>query len=346
MKMPLLKIRYFVLLSISLIIICLPRLNQNDIGFIKKFIGKGDKNHEFLADGQAVSFDVYQYITYVKYFRDQKTADSLEAPFSYRPVVPFLASYIPANPMMALNLINILSLVVGLIYLILILWDLGFNTHLQFAGGIFYVFSFPVFYNGAIGLIDPLSLCLILIGLYYLLKQKYWLTSFSIIIGIFTKENIVLLLPFIFGLFAMNKSSIKNKLQIGLLLFILLSLILILPRFIDPSHHSYVWSPSFGLLVANISRPKTYLSFLLTFGFIGILAVVICWKYWFGDHHYNPKLLPFILGFVGALAYYGYSLVSAYSDGRFVWMSYPFSIPLTLYYLQSKDLKIFRNPNT
>jgi hypothetical protein len=340
--MSLLKKRYIILLAICLVIVCLPRLNQNDFGFIKNFIGKGDIHHEYIADGQAVSFDVYQYITYVKYFREQRTVDSLEAPFSYRPVVPWLASFLPMNPMMAINFVNILSLMVGLLYLIRILLELGFNTRLQFAGGLFYVFSFPVFYNGAIGCIDPLPICLIIVGIFYLLKKNYWLLSLAILIGIFTKESIILILPFIYGLVTMNRNNIKSRLQTGFLLFILFVIILVLPRFISPSHKSYVWAPSFNLMVENLSRVKTYLSFLLSFGYLGILALIVCWNNRPGSQAQIIGLSPFIFGFIGALAFYGYSLISAYSDGRFIWMSYPFSIPLSLYYLQSKDFKIFR----
>ena len=211
---------YLLLLAVCLVLLCLPRLNRDDIGGLKNFTGKGEY-HQSISNIGNVPVDVDQYIKYVEYFRKQIPAESLIAPFSYRPLVPLLASFIPMNPMMSINSINILSLLIGLFYLIRILAELGFNARLQLAGGIFYVFSFPIFYYGAIGYIDPVSLCLILVAIFYLLRKNYWGLAITILIGVFTKESIFLILPFIFGSIAIYRKSVKSRLQTGIILFII-----------------------------------------------------------------------------------------------------------------------------
>ncbi len=49
---------------------------------------------------------------------------------------------------------------------------------------------------------------------------------------------------------------------------------------------------------------------------------------------YRP-LVPWMIGMASGLALFGYSFVSAYADGRFVWTAYPFMIGLSLQYFRN-----------
>ena len=94
--------------------------------------------------------------------------------------------------------------------------------------------------------------------------------------------------------------------------------------------HGYMWFPKIEVFIFNITRIKTWLNFLLTLGIPGLLAF----------HHFvNIKKyylekrieLIFLFGYLLSNLLFAYSIFSAHADGRFVWTSYAFTIPLALY---------------
>ena len=136
------------ILSISLILVCLPRFNRVDIGI----------DHLKTAGIQAKKklVDVRQYINYTNFFKGQSEKFQVKAPFSYRPLLPFVASKLPFNAMTSINIINIVSLLFAMLILfrILNLYDIDFKYCLL--GCSLFVFSFPTFYYGAVGMTEPL----------------------------------------------------------------------------------------------------------------------------------------------------------------------------------------------
>jgi hypothetical protein len=91
------------------------------------------------------------------------------------------------------------------------------------------------------------------------------------------------------------------------------------------------WMPSFEILIFNLSRLRSWLSFLLTFGVPGVFALLI-FRYratsWFHENFAETATL--ITGFFISILLFGYSMLSAHADGRFIWTSYPFSVPLAV----------------
>lgn len=81
----------------------------------------------------------------------------------------------------------------------------------------------------------------------------------------------------------------------------------------------------------NLLRPKSTLSFLLSFGVPGILSVFI-FNFrktgWF--HERLPETATLVAGIVISILLHVYSMIAAYADGRIIWLSYPFAIPLAV----------------
>jgi hypothetical protein len=97
-------------LILSLILVCYPRFNRQDIGPIQKFTGK--------IEGKPSLGDSPHYTNYVNYFRGDSSIRQINLPFLYRPLAPLIASLLPIkDPMTAINVLNVFSLYVALVFL-------------------------------------------------------------------------------------------------------------------------------------------------------------------------------------------------------------------------------------
>jgi len=99
------KLAHLIFFILSLIIVTLPRFNWGELGPLKSLVG-------------VKPFDVEQYILYTDYFRGEKNSTVLESPFAYRPLVPFLASFLPYKAFTSINLVNLIFLILTLFPLI------------------------------------------------------------------------------------------------------------------------------------------------------------------------------------------------------------------------------------
>lgn len=178
------KIHKLILLLILLNIIALPRFNWRDLPQpLNQFVGEKP-------------FDVIQYEKYVEFFRGTKNvANELEGPFSYRPLVPLLASVLPFKPNTSINLINLFFLTLGLIYHLRLLRLFGFIENQIIIGALLFILSFPMFYYATSGYIDGSLVGILTVSAYYLFADKYSLFIVIFVLGILVKETIIILLP-------------------------------------------------------------------------------------------------------------------------------------------------------
>jgi len=292
---------------------------------VKYFVGEG-----FTEDG--LPFDAYQYITYTKYFRGDLSAHKkLENPFTYRPVAPFIASFLPFKPMTSINILNVLALLVALIFLNQLLKFLKFKSSFRFLGLILFIYSFPTFYYGSSGNIDSVLICCLMIGLYVLLKEQWTLFLILLIISTGVKETSIVLV-FVSVVYILLKTSMQVSRKIAIITsyVAVYASVTVIIRNLFGTGSEYIWLPGIQKILENISRPKTWLSFILTLGIPGFLS------FFHLNHlkkYYNQKSIQLILliGFAISILLFVFSIISAYSDGRFIWVSYPFTIPLALF---------------
>lgn len=316
------KMRFFKLIILILLmcLITLPRFNWRELPFpLNQFVG-------------IKPFDIEQYEKYVDYFRgNYNLANQLEGPFTYRPLVPLFASILPFKPLTSINLINLLFLTLGLVYLIKFLSKLELSEKAKTIGALTFIISFPMFYYATSGYIDASLIGILLITNYYLFFSKYHLFIFSFLLGIFVKETIIIILPVATIYFLLNEQSKKKYIKILIPIIIYISVVIII-RNIAPQKQLYIWKPSFEIFTENISRVKTYLSFILTFGIPGIL-LLYCFITQKKINIHKQIKYPLITGIIFSFLLWFYSLFAAYSDGRQLWTFYVFSIPLSLQYL-------------
>src|SRR5262245_8681217 len=99
------------LLLLCLLAVVLPRFNLRDPGVIGRLTAGAH------ATPYGLPMDVAGYIRLADHFRGQTPADSMIAPFCFRPLVPLAASLLPVRSQTGINLIDIACLFLTLLVL-------------------------------------------------------------------------------------------------------------------------------------------------------------------------------------------------------------------------------------
>ncbi len=307
---------------LSLVVIIIPRFNWGEVGPLKPFVG-------------TIPFDIEQYVNYTEFFRgEMDDITQLEGPFVYRPLTPLLASFLPFDALTSINLVNLIVLLLTLIPLVKMLQLLKFKNNYIFFGGILFVYSFPLFYYGTSGYIDSVLIGFLMTAVYLMLSNKIFLFFVVFALGVGVKETIVILVPvFAIYLFFQSNFSLKKNISLLLLLILVYSICTIFLRNIIPESETYIWVPTFNVFIDNLVRVKTYLSILLTFGIPGIGALSFIYVA-LRKQTLISQQPALITGLIVSMLISFFSLFAAYADGRHIWTSYPFTIPLAVAYLE------------
>jgi hypothetical protein len=314
-------------LLLLLLLVGLPRFNREDLGLVH------------LQGHQGAPGDQVRYIDMVLHFRGQPTEHALKAPFVYRPLVPFLASWLPLRADTAINVLNLAALAGALLLLLGLLRRLGLGRPATFLGGLLFVASFPVFYYGTIGYLDPVMVFVLTLGLRFILAGQWLALLGTLASGLFVKESALLLLPVVAVALALDRSAPRQRLGWFLASLVVAVVGLSAARLPLPVSEPHGWLPESAWLRVNLARPRCWLSLLLSLGLPGALAIHAMIQQ---TRSPVPPLLPqrslwpLVSGLLGALALACYSLVSAYTDGRFIWLACPFSIPLAAAWLDQR----------
>lgn len=93
------------------------------------------------------------------------------------------------------------------------------------------------------------------------------------------------------------------------------------------------WVPDSAVFYTNLIRPKTYLTFVMSFGVTGLLAVLLLRRE--NIFASKKKYISYYLGILLSIALFVYAMLTAYSDGRFMWPAIPFGVVLSMYMLES-----------
>jgi len=282
--------------------------------------------------------DTEMYANYVQYFRGLKhKGEGISVPYTYRPLTPILASFLPIDsPIYSLIVLNLLFIYLTMYALYSIAKVLQLDFSFSVFAALLYSFSFPVFYFSPLGLVDVVCLFFICLGIYSVLSEKFWLFSISLVLGIYSKESILILIPFAV-IYYFQKYGWQKKFY----LYSITSLLLYLVNFYIIRNYfafndSFYWYIEIDAFWANLFRRGTNIGSLLTFGLPGILSLIFIGKSIRNKASNFKSIIPWAFGFMSALGLYAFAYFSAFADGRFVWYVYPFAIPMSLLYLSQK----------
>lgn len=315
------KIRWFGFLCVLLIFIGAPRFNRQDMLGISRLTGGelGDSKH---------------YVNQVRFLRNEGGQELLQPPFCYRLVPAVLAAPLPLSPMTAVNVVNCASLLGALFFLLVVLQQIEISPGICFLGGLAFVVSFPVFYYSTIGYVDSLLVAALCTAIRLITKggQTMWLLLLSLVsAGI--NEKYAVLFPFwlMYLIWVDKKSLLKSVGVIGLA-FCLFALAMTGIRYLTPTPQ-FAWPPSADAIYGNIVRPKMWLSLMFTWGPLGATI-----SYFLIRHvravFEDRQVLVWLVGIAAGLSVWVYGFFSCYNDGRYVWICYPFMVPLFCIYLE------------
>lgn len=292
---------------------------------------------ESIQPSQSAMSDDYQYFQYVEFFRGGNKQNLPTSPFSYRPLTPYLASFLPFNPRIAINIINVTALYLSTI-LIFMLATRYWDGLIPLSCALLYLISFPSFYYCANGRVDSLSILIITLLLTFTLNQRVVLFGLCFMIGLLAKETIVIsLLPFIF--YNHEQSNLKKSVIIfvALLTFFLLEQHVI--KVYGSSGSPFSWKLNFNVFFENLSRPHATISFILSLGLPGFISLYYLFKKWHIIIE-DKVLLTLYSGFFSSIGLYLFAFGSAYADGRFIWVSYPYICLISGFYLADRRQNI------
>lgn len=320
------------LLVLALALTCFPRFDRQDIGPIKKFTGK--------IDGEQSFGDAVYYMNYVEYFRGEAQLSDVDLPFRYRPLIPFLASLLPIeSPMTALNVVNMIALYITLLILFLFLRHIGFDFGLAIVGCFMYAVSFPVFYMSTTGYLEACAMCMLAAGLYAIFRGNWIAAAVVIAAGVFVKETIALLIPVAIVYLWMTEQNLRRILPIAMLQIAAFVISTIAIKWIFRDAGDFYWMPSVSTLIDNL-RFRALASLLLSFGIPGMISIVFAAKWRRMSRTVDRQLLvPILAGIVFTLLLVFYSMVTAYTDGRFIWPMTLFTIPLSLWVIRDRMIQ-------
>lgn len=306
---------------LGVVLVAAPRFNRQD-AMVGQWTGGKD----------GANLDSAEYEQLVRFIRHEVPKEGLEAPFCYRPIVPLIASVLPLQPNTSMNVVNAALLLLSLLILHNILSLPGVQPWKRLLGDGLFVFSFPLFYYGTIGGVDPGALFILTIGLWAILQDRPVATLAIIAIGVLVKETSVLLIPVWLTRLLLQGKPLRHVVSYGACAATSVILASWAIRTAAPES-TYVWVPSLKRLIFNSTRSRSWVSMLLSFGAPGVLCLLALarskpWR----ETDERTFLWPLAMGFAGALGLTALAWMTAHADGRFMWLSYPFTIPLAMKY--------------
>ncbi len=313
---------WLLLFALGLIVVCTPRFNRQDL-LIDAYTTGGAPAREVLGDAA-------QYVALTQHFRGTPPVVALTPPFAYRPLVPGLAALLPTDAMTAINIVNLAAMMLAVLLLLAILARLGLSPGRQFLGCWLYIVSFPVFFYGPIGLVDPVQQACLMAATWCVLSGAWFRLLLALALGGLVKETIVVFLPAlcVFLLFSPLTWARRIAIAAGAGLVALASILL--ARATSPVAADFMWQASTSRTLANITSPRAILSFGLGLGLPGVGAAALLPSAFRELPTERPLFAFLLVGFGTALALSVYAALAGYADGRFIWTAYPFTIPLAL----------------
>lgn len=267
-------------------------------------------------------------------------------PFCYRPLAPLLASCLPLPSLAAINVLNILCLATSLLLLDRIFRVTRVNARGATIGMLLFVLSFPVFYYGTIGFIDPVAVLVVTAAVYWSLRRRWALLGVTLVLGVAVKETnaFIALAPL---LYAWSRRECHRHLAWQTVFFVSLAAgtALVIRLSFPFPNQGFFWIPRLQSVFENLARIRTYLSLGLTIGpHLAVAAI--------GAIRNRPRLVRwdsndrfFLAGTSMVFALYTYSIFTAYTDGRIIWVAYPFLIPFAVRQFQALSSHGFGRTN-
>jgi hypothetical protein len=283
--------------------------------------------------------DARYFIAYVEHFRGEIPSDVIRPASNWRMLVPFIAASLPFEPITAINIVNQIFLLLGMMMLYHSMLYLKINKGYVWLGLMLFCVSFPAFYYTTIGYVDAGVMFFVSTCIYATIKQSWWLFMVSFVLGFLAKESIVVVLPFaVVYLFMQGRR--KNAIALGLILiasYLAESYWIRQYAYLTPGEkNNMFWVIDPENIGLNLKRINSLLAPILTLGLVGLIYL-----FNIKSSIKTNKALTWASLFLLAttLAMYAFAFITTYADGRPLWLAYFAMIMVSMVGLQSKAKK-------
>lgn len=297
-------------------------------------------HHDDGTDLNRYSFDLYEYIASVDYYRGDYDRYPLYGPWRWRVVPSWIAAWTPIeNPAVAYGAVSMGFMVAGAVALVAAGARSGLRRRAQVLVAVFYAVSFPMFWYSTSGYVDGSLIAMLCIGLCTIQYRRWLLFLLLLPVGFLVKETYLIIVPVAAAHLWARSHRWKDWVPLTAAATAIIAMTWIGVRLALPTPRTIDWMPRLGRLQSNL-RPSSIASFLLSCGVVVPLALVAAWQL-FVDRHQDPDgaaawrdHLHLVVGLAMAFAITAHGFLTAYSDGRHVWTATPFAAILAALLVQ------------
>lgn len=268
--------------------------------------------------------DSAHYVALVAYFQGDVARQALQTPFALRWALPWLAAWIPGvTPGTALAFCSVIATVLAYGCFARIL-DLLLTEAGQWRRGMaVLVISFPTVNYGSAVLTDSAGFLVLAAAAWALVARRYLWVGVLAATGVWVRESTLLVLPMLWLFVLLERDRRGLAAAAGATLAAGAAALAARWWFADLP--AYFWTPDWDRFTANLARPVSWATVLLTLVPVALFALPGLWRW----RELPPRTRHFVIAAgLPALALAAYSLVAAYMSGRFCWPLYLALIPL------------------
>ncbi len=297
-----------------------------------------------------VAPDSTHYVELAAYFAGDFAKEELRTPFTYRVLVPFLASLGPDDTLdINIAALNTLFTAGAFVIFYFYLRELLNNQPQINFGLLLLIVAFPTVNYASGVMTDAAGFFFFVLAAYLFLIKRILPFMIALTIGVLAREALLALFVAVFVYVLLgyqHKPDLKGQPQL-LLTFIPPILVVLGVRLFFSDLPSFFWSPSWRQFTFTISRPVAWTTFLLTLlpplvllllayrrQTVPAREVVASWSF---------EMKAWLLALtVAGIALNLYSITSAALSGRFVWPFYVVLVPLAAAFFRDDGTFLFR----
>lgn len=280
--------------------------------------------------------DQVEYLRLTEFYNGTGPATDV-APFTHRWLVPRLASLLPFESIVAINVVNLAALSVGLLSLLLLLRRWALSPLALLAASTAYSLCFPVLWYSSSSFVDAAAVglvSLVVLAAY----QRWWMGALVLVPAVMMKESALVCVPFGIALeFVRTPRRPLPGTIVRMATWPAAGLVgLALASLFAPRSTLQFWPWIPDDLTAlrknisgNLSTPVFMAEILLTVS-VPAAGVMLAWYACLRRGLRPPvdRIVPLSAGVIAAAGLSFMSFVSAVWEGRTAWMLIPFALPL------------------
>lgn len=320
-------------------LVAAPRFARHDVD------GPTDQPVFVTAEGeryQGLVTDHVEYLRLTEFYAGSGPAPDT-APFSERLLAPWLASFLPLAAPEGLAATNLGLLALGLGSMVLLLRSWRLSLRAVAAATAVYAVSFPVLWYSATGWVDAASVGTI--GLCVLAAyRRWWLGLVALVPAVLTKESALICVVFGVALELCRAGPSHRSVRVARAAAWVVvgagALLLAGAISVEASLTFAPWVPRsddvLRQVVARNMRNPGGLPEVVATAVVPALVLVGMARDRVRSAVPPEVRWPMATGILAALALSALSFVGALWDGRLVWASYPFAIPLGAWMLDDR----------